>query len=496
MADGGIHDHVGGGFHRYSTDAAWLLPHFEKMLYDNALLLQAYAGMHARTGEPAYARVAERIVAWLEREMKQPGGGYASSLDADTEGEEGTTYTWTEAELEAALGEDDARFAAAVFGFLPEGNFRDEATGERTGRNIVHLPRSLSVEAAARSTTPEALGTRLDDLLARMLPPRTKRPQPGLDDKVITGWNALLVSGFVRAGVALERPEWIAEARALADHLLTACRRDDGTLLRFPKDSGPEIVGFCEDHVHLIEALLDLADATGDDAPAAAATDLGRRLVAEFQDDAGGGFWTTSDTGHESLFARSKESMDTPIPSDNGTAVRALLRLHARTNEPVFREAADRALAAFRPMLGQPRFASMLVQLFRALRDRDRLEAAGAATALVGDVHVRRDVALVDGLPPARDRRARVPGADLGARHPRRRLARQRGERGAAARADGPPGSPEMPPSPSRTSAIPTPSYGPSVARTRRCSRAPSTCAPWSSSPRARRPVRARSFCP
>ncbi|MDJ0976634.1 MAG: DUF255 domain-containing protein [Planctomycetota bacterium] len=410
MEEGGIHDHVGGGFHRYSTDERWLLPHFEKMLYDNALLMQAYAGMYARTKDARYKRVVTRIGDWLEREMRREGGGYASSLDADTEGEEGLTYTWTQAELVETLG-DDAGFAAEAFGFEASGNFRDEATQQTTGRNIVYLPISVDVLAAKHEMKPDAMQARLDGLMERMLADRAKRAQPGLDDKVITAWNALLISGFVRAGVDCDLPEYLERAKALADVLLTTARREDGTLLRFPKASGPEIVGFCEDHAHLLSALLDLADATGEERWATEAEALGKRMVEMFADEQGGGFWATSTGSHETLIARAKEVWDSPIPSDNGVAARACLRLAARTKDESFEQAADRTLGAFRPLLGQPRMASMLMALYRAMVLRQQQEAAGTAHAAVGDVHLRQDVALVD-LFAARDRTkpgSRVP---------------------------------------------------------------------------------------
>ncbi len=398
MEEGGVHDHVGGGFHRYSTDARWLLPHFEKMLYDNALLAQAYAGMYARTDDARFARVAHRLFDWLEREMRQEGGGYASSLDADTEGEEGTTYTWTMKELQDVLGEKDAAFAAGLFGFTAEGNFMDEATHQATGRNIVHLPTSVREAAAAHGTDPAALGKRIDSMFAKMIEARAKRAQPGLDDKVITAWNGLLISGFARAARDLDDDRYRARGEDLARFLLAHCRREDGTLLRFPRGSGPEIVGFCEDYVHVIEGLLDLAEVSEADKAhwQAAAAELGRRLLAEFQDEEGGGFWTTSPTSHESLIARAKESWDSPIPSDNGAAARLCLRLYEHTGDEAYRKAADRTLAAFRPMMGQPRMAGGLVALFRALALRLRMERAGTTGAARGDVSVRQDVARVD----------------------------------------------------------------------------------------------------
>ncbi len=384
MEAGGIHDHVGGGFHRYSTDRAWLLPHFEKMLYDNALLAQAYAGAFAVTGKPSYRRTVERIFAWLEREMKQPGGGYASSLDADTQGEEGLTYTWTLNELRGALDAQELGFFLPLFRIEERGNFLDEATHRRSGRNIPHLEKPIAVQA------------KVDAVLGKLLAARDKRPQPGLDDKVITGWNGLLISAFARAGVDLSEPAYLDRARGLASFLLSKSRKDDGTLLRFPAGSGPEIPGFTEDHVHLIEGLLDLADATKETTWRDAARDLADRLNDEFQDQENGGFWTTSRERHETLFARTKETWDSPIPSDNGTAARLNLRLFAATGEKGYADAADRTLSAFRPLMAHPRMATGVMALLRALAMRRGMEQSGVAGATRGDAHARVDVAQVD----------------------------------------------------------------------------------------------------
>ena len=391
MADGGIHDHVGGGFHRYSTDADWLLPHFEKMLYDNALLAQAYSRAYARTGDERYARLARRTLAWVERDLARPGGGYASSLDADTEGEEGITYTWTEAEIRDRLEGRDADLAVAAWGLREAGNFHDEATGRWTGRNVLHHPRPLGEIAAEQGIRPDVLRARLDHAEAVLLAARRARPQPALDDKVITAWNGLLLSAFARAGADLAEPAFLAKGRALARTLLARSRDQEGRLLRFPADDGDPIPGFCEDHVHLAEGLLDLAEATGEEAWAEAARALGDRILRHFEDETHGGFFATSDDLHEALFARRKETFDSPIPSDNGTAARLFLRLAARTGEEAYARAADRALDAWRPLLAQARGALGVAALYRALALRVSTRAARSGTSpSAGDVHVER----------------------------------------------------------------------------------------------------------
>jgi uncharacterized protein YyaL (SSP411 family) len=390
MASGGVRDHVGGGFHRYSTDAEWLLPHFEKMLYDNALLAAAYARAHALGREERYALVARETFDWLEREMAVAGGGYASSLDADTEHEEGLTYTWTVAELREVLGPTEGAWAAAVYGAAPDGNFRDEASGRRSGRNVLHLPVPLD-EVARREGVPLGdVRRRLDAVRARLLAARARRAQPPRDGKVLTAWNALLVSAFAQAGTALRDPELVRRGERLAAFLLERSR-DGERLLRFPKDSGPPIPGFLDDHAHLAEACLDLAEASGDDRHAAEARRLADAILARFQDPAGGFF--QSSTEHEALLARTKEAFDTPIPSGNAVAARVLLRLAARFPGTPYREAADKAVAAFRAVAERaPTGATAMV---RAIADRARAPAAQASAA-AGDVRDRRGPAQVD----------------------------------------------------------------------------------------------------
>jgi uncharacterized protein YyaL (SSP411 family) len=395
MDAGGVHDQVGGGFHRYSTDERWFLPHFEKMLYDNALLAQAYAQAYAVTRRERFARVAQATLEWIRRDLARPSGGYASSLDADTDGHEGLTYTWSWDELRAALGDsDDFRLAVEAFGVRREGNFRDEASGRPEPRNVLHLPAPVAQLAEARGVDVAALGARLDAIRTRLLAVRTRRAQPRLDDKVITAWNGLLLSAFAAVGAHLGDARALDDGRRLAEFLTTRSRGADGALLRFPADSGPAIVGFCDDHAHVAQGLLDLAEATGEERWADEARALAQRMVERFEDAGGGGFWSTSARDHEALFARGKETWDSPIPSDNGTAARVLLRLAARTGDATLRAPADRTLSAFRPLMGDARMARGIVALYRALGDRLALFGEDVATA--GDARARIDEGVID----------------------------------------------------------------------------------------------------
>ena len=405
MADGGVHDQVGGGFHRYSTDADWLVPHFEKMLYDNALLAQAYAAASAVTKERRYGEVARDVLAWVVREMSVEGGGYASSLDADTEGHEGVTYVWTPAELEAVLGADDAGFASRVYGVTPAGNYHEEASGRPTGSNILHRVETVEETAKREGRSVAEVEARLDAVRTRLRAARARRPQPGRDGKVITAWNGLLLSAFALAGRDLADAPLLERGRALARFLLEKPWAE-GRLLRFPKDSGPAIPGFLDDHVHLAEGLLDLADATGESSWA----DAARRIMADVLErfrDADGGLFSSSDQ-HEALLARSKDAYDTPIPSANATAARAWLRLAARTGDPAPRAAADGVLSAFRPLVA--RAPSGTMAFVRVIADRAALEATGGG-AEVADAVVREGVLRVEAF---LERREAKPGAAVG----------------------------------------------------------------------------------
>ena len=381
LDEGGIHDQVGGGWHRYSTDATWLVPHFEKMLYDNALLVQACVALHGVTGEPRLARAARRALGWLVREMKRPGGGFASSLDADTQGEEGLTYTWTPGQVDAVLPPSDAAFVRAALDVTPAGNYVEEASGHATGTSIPRLARPLADTARALGVEPDAFHARLDPLLERLRTARDQRPQPGLDDKVIACWNGLLLSALAAAGRGLREPAWLEEARGLATHLLERHRGPDGRLLRFPRESGPAIPGFAEDLVHVATGLLDLHEATGEARWREASLAMAADLLERFEDREAGGLWASAQGTHEALIARGKEAWDSPIPSDNGAGAHLLLRLARRTGDARWRLAADRILAAYRPLLGHEQASRGVVALGRALALRLSIDEAAAPAA-------------------------------------------------------------------------------------------------------------------
>jgi uncharacterized protein YyaL (SSP411 family) len=340
MAAGGLRDHVGGGFHRYATDARWLVPHFEKTLYDNALLVVAYLEAYQATGRADLADVAREVLGWVERDMTSPEGAFFAATDADSEAPggarvEGWFFTWTPAELEAALGAEAARVVAAYHGVVPAGHL--------DGRSILHVPRPLDAVAAELGVEAAALARRLADARERLRAARARRPAPLRDEKIVAAWNGLMISAHARAALALDEPRWAERAARAADFLLRRLRRD-GRLLRSWKDGRAEQPGYLEDHAFVVAGLLDLHEATGELRWLRAATELDAVLAARFEDrDAGGYFRTSHD--HEALLAREKPAVDGAEPSGNSVQALNLLRLHVLTADDAYRRRAERALA-------------------------------------------------------------------------------------------------------------------------------------------------------
>jgi uncharacterized protein len=311
MAKGGMYDQVGGGFARYSVDAQWLVPHFEKMLYDNALLARAYLHAWQLTGDAYFRRICEETLDWALREMRGPEGGFYSALDADSEGEEGKFYVWTPDELREVLG-DDAEALLEYWGADRGPNFE--------GRNILHV--------AGGDIDPEVLARAREKLYAV----RSERTWPGLDDKRITAWNALMIAALADAGAALGRDDYISAAQACADFIDREMRDEQGRLLRTYKDGRASLNAYLEDHAFLVEALLVLYEATFETRRFVRARELADTMIARFRDEGGAGFFTTSND-HEALIVRPKDFEDHPIPSGNSSAAYGLLRLTAFTAE-------------------------------------------------------------------------------------------------------------------------------------------------------------------
>jgi uncharacterized protein YyaL (SSP411 family) len=340
MMAGGIYDQLGGGFSRYSVDAVWLVPHFEKMLYDNALLARIYLHGWQELGHQRWRRTCEETLDWMLREMRGPEGGFYSALDADSEGEEGRFYVWTPSQIEAALAADPdcAGFPPRQIGDLmrfwgvaEEGNFE--------GANVLH------VAQGAGAAEPEGLA----EARRALLEARSRRVRPGLDDKRLTSWNALAIAALADAGAVLGRDDYLDAARTCAAFLLEQLRDESGSLLRTYKDGRAHLNAYLEDHAFLLEALLALYEATFEARWFGEARALAETTIERFGDPERGGFFSTS-TDHEELIARRKEVGDHPIPSGNSSAALGLLRLAALTGERRYEQEAVRVLA----LLGKP----------------------------------------------------------------------------------------------------------------------------------------------
>jgi uncharacterized protein len=364
MAAGGMYDQVGGGFHRYSTDAHWLVPHFEKMLYDQALLTSAYLHAHLVTGEPRYRRVVEETIGYVLRDLRHEHGGFFSAEDADSEGVEGKFYLWSLDEIARVCGED-ASEVVRYFGATEGGNFEDPHTGYRG--NILHV--------VDRSEDPPETVRRA---LPKLFTAREQRVRPGLDDKVLLAWNALFLRSLAEAAAALERADWMDAARRNARFLLTELRRDDGRLLRSWQAGRANHLAYAEDYAALLEALVTLAE-VDDVAWLADARGVADELQRLFHDDEGGGFFTTG-TDAESLIVRPKEYQDNATPAENSLASNGLLRLAALTGVGRYEVPAEEVLRLLGAVLAE--HASAFAYLLGAL---ERLVTPPLEVAVIGD---------------------------------------------------------------------------------------------------------------
>jgi uncharacterized protein YyaL (SSP411 family) len=412
MRAGGIWDHLGGGFHRYATDERWIVPHFEKMLYDNALLLRAYVDGARAFGSAAFADTARAIAAYVEREMTDREGGFYASQDADSEGEEGKFFVWDEAELRAALGEDEEAILAAIdhFGITPAGNFEEH--GRPTFHTVLHDARPPGAVAARRGVTEAEARAAIARARAAMFAARERRPRPFRDEKILTSWNALMIGAMAEAGAALGEPRLVAAAeRALAFVEARLVVRDGraraGRLAKRDEATGLWIVkekGFLDDHAYLANAALDVYEVTGDPARARLARELVDATLEAFWTSADGFFFTPEDG--ETLITRSKDPYDNAAPSGASMAARALLRLgalvDAKYTEIAARELARVAPAALANPLGYGQTLAELDRLVRGSIDVVLVGPRGDARtrALAGAVFGRwlpnRTVAWID----------------------------------------------------------------------------------------------------
>ena len=363
MAAGGMYDQVGGGFHRYSTDAYWLVPHFEKMLYDQALLTGAYLHAYLVTGEQRYRRVVEETIGYVLRDLRHGQGGFFSAEDADSEGVEGKFYLWSLDEIERVCGGDAAE-VVRYFGVTEGGNFEDPHTGYRG--NILHVVDS-------GEEPPEAVRRVLSKLLAA----RAERVRPGLDDKVLLAWNALFLRALAEAAAALERGDWMDAARENARFVLSELRRDDGRLLRSWQDGRAHHLAYAEDYAALLEALVTLAE-VDDVSWLNDARWVAEELLRLFHDEEGGGFFTTG-VDSEPLIVRPKEYQDNATPAENSLAANGLLRLAAITGVGRYETPAEETLRRLGPVLAE--HATAFAYLLGAL---ERLVTPPLEVAIVG----------------------------------------------------------------------------------------------------------------
>jgi uncharacterized protein YyaL (SSP411 family) len=337
MAAGGINDQIGGGFHRYSVDAHWLVPHFEKMLYDNALLVRLYLEGYQATGDSAFATVARETLDYVRREMTHPDGGFYAAQDADSEGVEGKFFVWTPGEVAAVVGAEQAEIVCRFFDVTAEGNFEH--------KNILH--RTLDLEQTARlfKRSVEDVTAIVDAARRRLLAARRTRVAPARDEKILTSWNALMIGAFAEAAKVLGDTAY----RETAEHAVRFVRAKllrDGRLLRTWTAGEAKLDAYLDDYAFLVNALLDLFETTGDASLVDDAVTLGTAILDRFEDREHGGFFFTG-TGHEELVHRPKPLFDGSIPSGNSAAVQGLLRLFHFVGDERFLAAAERALQAF-----------------------------------------------------------------------------------------------------------------------------------------------------
>ncbi len=338
MAAGGMHDHLAGGFHRYSTDRRWIVPHFEKMLYDNALLVRAYVEAYQLTLNSAYANTVRDILEWIMSEMTDPKGGFYSAQDADTEEGEGVYYTWTPDEIKAVLEVREAEIALHYYGVTPKGNFEE-------GRTILHEEHTLEQTAAKFNLKKEELAKLLEDAGNKLLQARHKRPRPHTDDKILTSWNGLALSSFAYAYQALRDEVYLTVARNAADFILAHLLRD-GKLLRRYRDGEAAIEATLEDYSYLVQGLLDLYEADLQPRWLKEAVNLNQHMNELFWDKENGGYFFTSTRAD--LPAEIKEDYDGPTPSGNSVAALNLLRLNEFTGKKELREKAETIFKVFK----------------------------------------------------------------------------------------------------------------------------------------------------
>jgi uncharacterized protein YyaL (SSP411 family) len=409
MAYGGMYDQVGGGFHRYSTDDRWLVPHFEKMLYDNALLARAYLDAYRLTGKPLYRRITEEILDFLMREMRDPGGGFYSTQDADSEGVEGKFYVWDRPEFERVVGED-GELLARYFNVTGHGNWEEH--------NILNVPRPPELFCKLEKIAESDLAQKVAAAKPKLYAAREARVHPGRDDKILTDWNGLALPAFAEAAAFLDRPDYRNVAEANAKFIFEKLW-DGQRLLHSFKDGRARFNAYLDDYANVADGLLALYQLTFDDEWLQRAESLADIIIERFGDESAGGFFFTA-LGHEELIARTKDFFDNATPSGNSVTADVLLRLAALLDRADFRTAGERVISAVQKHMVPyaPGFGRMLSAADFAVGPSSEVALIGGTGPFVsayrkhylprtviaagsGDIAVLRGRAAIDGKPTA-----------------------------------------------------------------------------------------------
>jgi uncharacterized protein YyaL (SSP411 family) len=369
MQLGGIRDHVGGGFHRYSVDRYWQIPHFEKMLYDNGQLAGVYAQGYELTGREDFARTSREICEFLLREMLDASGGFYTAIDADSEGEEGKFYRWEKAEIEKGLTADEYKLFAAVYGLEANPNFEEKFY-------VPQLAKTLAEIAAELKLTEADLEVKLVPIRKKLADVRAKRPRPITDTKLLAADNGLAIGGLADAGRILKEPRYVQAAEKAADFVLTKLRREDGRLMRTFSAGEARLNAYVNDYAFLVDGLLRLHQATGDKRWLTAAGELTDKQIELFADEKGGGFFFTS-SDHEVLIARGKEIVDTAVPAGNSVSADNLIRLAIAQNKPDYLPRASKTILASATVLqsspsAAPRMAATVPALLEARKQLNK----------------------------------------------------------------------------------------------------------------------------